>query len=85
MLHSNYLGTNALRYSIMILYILNSPPPEFAFLSACHTAELTEEIVVDEGLHLTAALQYCEFRSVVGTMWAMADSDGMHLARQFYP
>ncbi len=26
---------------------------------------------MDEGLHLAAAVQYCEFRSVVGTVWAM--------------
>jgi CHAT domain-containing protein len=60
------------------------PNAEFAFLSACHTAELTEESIVDEGLHLTAAVQYCGFRSVVGTMWAMADPDGPDLVENFY-
>jgi hypothetical protein len=38
----------------------------------------------DEALHLTAAMQYCGFRSVVGTMWAMADIDGQDLAKRFY-
>ncbi|KAI0283882.1 CHAT domain-containing protein [Russula brevipes] len=57
---------------------------EFAFLSACDTAALTEESIADEGLHLTGAVQYCGFRSVVGTMWAMADTDGPDLARSFY-
>jgi CHAT domain-containing protein len=57
---------------------------EFAFLSACHTAELTEESIADEVLHLAAAMQFCGFRSVVGTMWAMADIDGRDLARYFY-
>jgi hypothetical protein len=57
---------------------------EFAFLSACHTAELTEGSFSDEGLHLSAAMQYCGFRSVVGTMWAMADTDGADLSKQFY-
>jgi len=60
------------------------PDAEFAFLSACHTAELTEGSIADEGLHLTAAVQYCGFRSVVGTMWAMADEDGGDLAKHFY-
>ena len=60
------------------------PTAEFAFLSACHTAELTEGSIADEGLHLTAAAQYCGFRSVVGTMWAMADQDGGDLAKRFY-
>ncbi len=57
---------------------------EFAFLSACHTAELTDESIADEVLHLAAAVQFCGFRSVVGTMWAMADIDGRDLARSFY-
>jgi len=57
---------------------------EFAFLSARHTAELTGKSVEDEVLHLAAAMQVREFRSVVGTMWAMADTDGRDLARDFY-
>ncbi|KAI0298378.1 CHAT domain-containing protein [Multifurca ochricompacta] len=60
------------------------PAAEFAFLAACHTAELTDESIADEGLHLTAAVQYCGFRSVVGTMWEMADIDGRDLAENFY-
>ncbi len=57
---------------------------EFAFLSACHTAEITDGSIEDEALHLTAAVQYCGFRSVVGTMWAMADNDGQDLVEDFY-
>jgi len=60
------------------------PDAEFAFLAACHTAELTDESIADEVLHLAAAMQFCGFRSVVGTMWAMADTDGRDLARNFY-
>ncbi|KAH9059787.1 CHAT domain-containing protein [Lactarius vividus] len=60
------------------------PAAEFAFLSCCHAAEITEESIADEGLHLTAAMQYCGFRSVVGTMWEMADTDGRDLAKRFY-
>ncbi|KAH8991514.1 hypothetical protein EDB92DRAFT_1816290 [Lactarius akahatsu] len=60
------------------------PAAEFAFLSAYHTAELTDGSSADEGLHLPAAMQYCGFRSVVGTMWAMANEDGPELAKHFY-
>ena len=60
------------------------PDAEFAFLSCCHAAEITKESVADEALHLTAAMQYCGFRSVVGTMWEMADTDGRDLAKNFY-
>ncbi|KAH8978735.1 CHAT domain-containing protein [Lactarius hatsudake] len=71
---------------LTLLEIVRSelPAAEFAFLSACHTAEVTEGSIVDEGLHLVAAVQYCGFRSVVGTMWAMADVDGRDLAKHFY-
>ena len=71
---------------LTLLEIVRShlPAAEFAFLSACHTAELTEGSSADEGLHLVAAMQYCGFRSVVGTMWAMANEDGPDVAKYFY-
>ena len=71
---------------LLLLDIVRSqlPDAEFAFLSACHTAELTSESISDEVLHLAAAMQFCGFRSVVGTMWEMADMDGQGLARDFY-
>jgi len=71
---------------LTLLEIIRSqlPSAEFAFLSACHTAELTEESIADEGLHLSAAVQYSGFRSIVGTMWAMADIDGPVVAKYFY-
>ena len=71
---------------LTLLDIIRSrlPNAEFAFLAACHTAELTDGSLSDEALHLTAAMQYCGFRSVVGTMWAMADTDGRDLAKNFY-
>ena len=72
--------------NLTLLEIVRSqlPAAEFAFLSACHTAELTEGSIADEGLHLVAAMKYCGFRSVVGTMWAMADTDGADLSKHFY-
>jgi hypothetical protein len=71
---------------LTLLEIVQSqlPDAEFAFLSCCHAAEITADSVSDETLHLTAAMQYCGFRSVVGTMWAMADTDGRDLAKNFY-
>ena len=63
---------------------LRLPTAEFAFLSACHTAGHTTESIADKGLHLAGAVQYCGFRSMVGTMWDMADDDGPDLAGNFY-
>ena len=72
------------RLSLLDVVRSQLPNAEFAFLAACHTAELTDESPADEALHLAAAMQYCGFRSVVGTMWAMADTDGQDLAENFY-
>ena len=72
------------RLTLLEIVRANLPAAEFAFLSACHTAEMTEGSVIDEGLHLAAAVQYCGFRSVVGTMWAMVDEDGRDLSKNFY-
>ena len=56
---------------VLLLDIVRSqlPNTEFAVLSACHTAELTDESIADEMLHVAAAMQFCWFRSVVGTMY----------------
>ena len=72
------------RLTLLQIVRADLPTAEFAFLSACHTAEVTEGSIIDEGLHLAAAVQYCGFRSVVGTMWAMVDEDGRDLAENFY-
>ncbi len=72
------------RLSLLDVVRSRLPNAEFAFLAACHTAELTDESPADEVLHLAAAMQFCGFRSVVGTMWAMADADGPALAGDFY-
>ena len=73
-----------LRLTLLDIVRSRLPNAEFAFLSCCHAAEITEDSVADEALHLTAAMQYCGFRSVVGTMWEMADVDGRDLAKNFY-
>jgi len=72
------------RLSLLDIVQSQLPNAEFAFLSACHSAEMTDESPADEALHLAAAVQYCGFRSVVGTIWAMADMDGPDLAENFY-
>ncbi|EJC97710.1 uncharacterized protein FOMMEDRAFT_98279 [Fomitiporia mediterranea MF3/22] len=62
----------------------NVPNAEFAFLSACHTAELSHSGAHDESLHLSAAMQFSGFRSVIGTMWELYDEDGPCVARAVY-
>ena len=60
------------------------PNAEFAFLSACHTAEQNHTTALDESLHLAAAMQFCGFRSVVGTMWQLLDRDGPFFSKAVY-
>lgn len=68
------------------LELLDSPVPttEVAFLLACSTAQPRDDADLVEGLHLATAMQCYEFRSVIGTMWAMYDGDGAELSRSFY-
>ncbi|EJC97606.1 TPR-like protein [Fomitiporia mediterranea MF3/22] len=62
----------------------NLPNAEFAFLSACHTAEQPHDGIHDEVLHLAAAMQFSGFRSVIGSMWELLDVDGPFFARKVY-
>ncbi|KAH9003582.1 CHAT domain-containing protein [Lactarius hatsudake] len=66
--------------------IVNSQLPlgRVAFLSTCHTAESTDVDDPTEGLNIAAAMQYQVFRSVIGTMWEMADPDGRDISKPFY-
>ncbi|EJC98970.1 TPR-like protein [Fomitiporia mediterranea MF3/22] len=62
----------------------NLPDAEFAFLSACHTAEQPHGGAHDEVLHLAAAMQFSGFRSVIGSMWELLDEDGPFFAKTVY-
>lgn len=62
----------------------NVPNAEFAFLSACHSAEQTPTGAQDEVLHLAAAMQFCGFLSVIGTMWELNDTDGPEFTKTVY-
>ncbi|KAF9219471.1 hypothetical protein BS17DRAFT_760983 [Gyrodon lividus] len=57
--------------------------PEFAFLSACHTA-VGDENTPDEVIHLAAGMQFSGFRSVIGTMWAVDDAMAETMVGAFY-
>ncbi|KDR67646.1 hypothetical protein GALMADRAFT_130099 [Galerina marginata CBS 339.88] len=59
------------------------PNAELAFLSACHSVA-SDLVTPDETIHLAAALQFCGFRSVVGTLWEMNDEDGPNISKEFY-
>ncbi|KAN0134207.1 CHAT domain containing protein [Lactarius tabidus] len=74
------------RLSLLEIMRSRVPDAEFAFLSFCHAAEITQASIADEALRFTAAMKYCGFWSVVETMWEMADADGrdLRVAKCFY-
>ncbi|KAI0043489.1 hypothetical protein FA95DRAFT_1498558 [Auriscalpium vulgare] len=72
------------RFTIRDLVKANLPNAELAVLSACHTAAVDKDNTPDEGISLAAGMQFCGFRGIVGTFWAMDDRDGPLLAQEFY-
>lgn len=56
---------------------------EFAFLSACQSAKGSKALP-GESVHISAAMHFAGFRSVVGTMWSINDADGPLITERFY-
>ena len=71
------------RLTLLDLMPVKLPNAEFAFLAACHTAAGDPD-TPNETIHLAAALQFCGFPSVVGTLWATADKAGPIISKVFY-
>ena len=59
------------------------PNPEFAFLSACQTSKGDFKLL-DEFMHLVAAMLNAGYCGVVGTMWGISDMHGPEFATEFY-
>ncbi|KAI0320132.1 CHAT domain-containing protein [Amylostereum chailletii] len=80
--HFKLSGQNTLR--VIDIMRANLDNAELAFLSACHSAAVDKQRNYDEVIHLAAAMQFAGFKSVIGTLWGMADEDGPMVARAFY-
>jgi tetratricopeptide (TPR) repeat protein len=63
---------------------LHLQKPQFAFLSACHTANTLEMGLLDESLSLTSAVSLAGFPSVVGTLWQVIDQEAASVSRDVY-
>ncbi|EIN05254.1 hypothetical protein PUNSTDRAFT_74990, partial [Punctularia strigosozonata HHB-11173 SS5] len=59
------------------------PRAFMAFLSACETAK-GDFKQPDQVVHLAAAMFFAGFKSIVATLWSMADADGPEIARSIY-
>ena len=82
-LKSHFVLHNHEKLDLLQIMQSRAERAELAFLAACHAAAGTRRSP-DEALNLANSLLFCGFRSAVGTLWTMADSDGPTLARLFY-
>jgi len=59
------------------------PDAEFVFLSACETAMGDAELI-NESMHLAAAMIFAGFCGAIGSLWSIVDGDGPPLAHIIY-
>ncbi|OAP55931.1 hypothetical protein AYL99_10083 [Fonsecaea erecta] len=72
------------RLALSDLDTVSRDDTEIAYLSACSTAELKVEDLVDESIHLASAFQLSGFRHVIGTLWGADDAAAVAIAAEFY-
>ncbi|MFI9785991.1 CHAT domain-containing protein [Kitasatospora sp. NPDC051984] len=63
---------------------VNLERAELAYLSACHTATVNSEGLLDEAIHLTSTFQLAGYPHVIGTLWAVNDDLSADVADHFY-
>ena len=80
---SALLLANKGRLTLEDIIDLKLPHAQLAFLSACETAAGDIKIQ-EEAFHLAGGLLIAGYRGVVGTLWAIQDSDGPLVAQEFY-
>jgi CHAT domain-containing protein len=71
------------RLELSRLIAMSNERAALAVLSACQTAKGDEKLP-EEAVHLAAAMLAAGFKSVVATMWSIADQDGPVLADALY-
>ncbi|KAJ6606188.1 CHAT domain-containing protein [Mycena vulgaris] len=73
-------------HKVTLLDIMRARPSnaKLAILSACRTATGDVSQTPDETLHVAQGLQFCGFKSVVGTLWEMSDDEGPQVFGYFY-
>ncbi|KAG8892690.1 hypothetical protein FRB99_002539 [Tulasnella sp. 403] len=79
----SYFSLHESRLEVLDILRIQIPHAELAILTACHTAGAGTS-APEEFLHLAGAMQFAGFRSVVGTSWAMDDSDGLFIVKGVY-
>ena len=70
--------------TVLDLTALNVQSGQFAYLSACHTANTRDVRLLDESINLASAIQLAGYPSVVGTLWTVSDQHSAEVAREVY-
>ncbi|KAJ7614846.1 CHAT domain-containing protein [Roridomyces roridus] len=71
------------RLTVSNMIQMSLPQADFAFLSACQTAN-GSDILPDEAVHLAGGMLSAGYRSVIATMWAIMDNDAPQVAGDVY-
>jgi hypothetical protein len=58
--------------------------PQFAYLSACHSASIRDGALLEESIHLSSAIQLAGYPSVVGTLWQVQDKYSAQVSEKLY-
>lgn len=66
------------------LQALNHQLAQVAYLSACSTAEIGGQALIDESINMATTFQLAGFRHVIGTLWGAFDSAAVAVAGKFY-
>lgn len=71
-------------FTVASLGPVNLSHAQLAYLSACQTAAVPADGLVDEAIHLATAFQLAGFPSVVGTLWEITETAAVNIAAAFY-
>lgn len=66
------------------LWSLKLESADFAFLSACRTADVKDLKLLDESIHLCSAVQLAGCSSVIGSLWEVLDNETADLVEEVY-
>lgn len=78
------LGGEFGRLTILGLDKLKLPLAEVVYLSACSTAELSPNVLLDENIPPANSFRMAGFRNVIGTLWSVHDTIARQIARMFH-
>jgi len=79
-------GSRALPLTVRDLQTLrfHETGPLLAYLSACSTARIDDDQLLDEGIHLMGACRLAGFRHVIGSLWEVSDRLCVDVATTVY-